>query len=247
MFAVKNLILLIRALGLLALALVLYWLVYPSIVTNMLQRVTPRAEPARSPAPIDNPTISPATAAAPTSVSALGTAAAPSTVPSARVEPQMRIARPASRSQVAVAKWLGAKYRVSASVIEILVVEADLLAKKYGFSPNLLIAVMAIESNFHPYIQSEAGAQGMMQVMPRIHAKRYEKFGGKTAFLDPIVSLKVGAEILRDFRKLKGGSETEALRFYFGGGATSDAYIDRVRAEQRLLNQVSSGSFVPVN
>ena len=185
--------------------------------------------------------------AAPTSVSALGTAAAPSTVPSARVEPQMRIARPASRSQVAVAKWLGAKYRVSASVIEILVVEADLLAKKYGFSPNLLIAVMAIESNFHPYIQSEAGAQGMMQVMPRIHAKRYEKFGGKTAFLDPVVSLKVGAEILRDFRKLKGGSETEALRFYFGGGATSDAYIDRVRAEQRLLNQVSSGSFVPVN
>jgi soluble lytic murein transglycosylase-like protein len=87
----------------------------------------------------------------------------------------------------------------------------------------------------------------MMQVMPRIHAKRYEKFGGKTAFLDPVVSLKVGAEILRDFRKLKGGSETEALRFYFGGGATSDAYIDRVRAEQRLLNQVSSGSFVPVN
>lgn len=159
----------------------------------------------------------------------------------------MRVARPASRSQAAVAKWLGAKYRVSASVIEILVVEADLLAKKYGFSPNLLIAVMAIESNFHPYIQSEAGAQGMMQVMPRIHAKRYEKFGGKTAFLDPVVSLKVGAEILRDFRKLKGGSETEALRFYFGGGATSDAYIDRVRAEQRLLNRVSSGSFVPVN
>lgn len=159
----------------------------------------------------------------------------------------MRVSRPASRSQAAVAKWLGAKYRVSASVIEILVVEADLLAKKYGFSPNLLIAVMAIESNFHPYIQSEAGAQGMMQVMPRIHAKRYEKFGGKTAFLDPVVSLKVGAEILRDFRKLKGGSETEALRFYFGGGATSDAYIDRVRAEQRLLNRVSSGSFVPVN
>jgi len=247
MFAVKNLIVLIRALGLLALALVLYWLVYPSSVANMLQRVTPRVEPARTAAPIDNPRIAPAAAAAPASVPASGTGAAPSPVPSARVEPRMRVSRPASRSQAAVAKWLGAKYRVSASVIEILVVEADLLAKKYGFSPNLLIAVMAIESNFHPYIQSEAGAQGMMQVMPRIHAKRYEKFGGKTAFLDPVVSLKVGAEILRDFRKLKGGSETEALRFYFGGGATSDAYIDKVRAEQRLLNQVSSGSFVPVN
>jgi hypothetical protein len=104
---------------------------------------------------------------------------------------------------------------------------------------------MAIESNFHPYIQSEAGAQGLMQVMPKIHSKRYEKFGGKTAFLDPIVSLRVGAEILRDCIKLKDGSEAEGLRFYFGGGPSSDTYIEKVRGEQHRLNLVAHGGHVP--
>lgn len=146
-----------------------------------------------------------------------------------------------STPQIAMARWLGSKYRTAPAFIETLIIEADKLSAAYRLSPNLLIAVMAIESNFHPYIQSEAGAQGLMQVMPRIHARRYEKFGGASSFIDPLVSLKVGAEILRDCVKLKDGSETEALRFYFGGGPSSDNYIDKVRAEQQRLNLVAAG------
>jgi hypothetical protein len=56
----------------------------------------------------------------------------------------------------------------------------------------------------------------------------------------------VGAEILHDCVKLKDGSETEALRFYFGGGAASQTYIDKVRTEQRRLTQVAAGMRVPV-
>jgi soluble lytic murein transglycosylase-like protein len=149
--------------------------------------------------------------------------------------------------QAAVAKWIGTKYHVAPEAIAPLVAEADKLAAAYRLSPQLLMAVMAIESNFHPYIQSEAGAQGLMQVMPLIHAKRYEKFGGKGSFVDPIVSLKVGAEILRDCIKLRGGSETEALRFYFGGGPASDGYIDKVRAEQRRLVLASTGAHPPID
>lgn len=152
-----------------------------------------------------------------------------------------------SVSQAAVAKWIGTKYHVAPEAIAPLVAEADKLAAAYHLSPQLLMAVMAIESNFHPYIQSEAGAQGLMQVMPLIHAKRYEKFGGKGSFVDPIVSLKVGAEILRDCIKLRGGSETEALRFYFGGGPASDGYIDKVRAEQRRLVLASAGAHPPID
>lgn len=152
-----------------------------------------------------------------------------------------------SSSQAAVARWVGTKYRVAPEAIAPLVVEADRLTRLYRLSPQLLIAVMAIESNFHPYIQSEAGAQGLMQVMPKVHAKRYEKFGGKGSFVDPVVSLKVGAEILRDCVKLRGGSETEALRFYFGGGAASDGYIEKVQAEQRRLVQAAAGAHPPVD
>lgn len=148
-------------------------------------------------------------------------------------------------AQAAEARWIGAKYGVAPDAIAPLVAEADKLTGTYKLSPNLLIAVMAIESNFHPYIQSEAGAQGLMQVMPKIHSKRYEKFGGKTAFMDPLVSLRVGAEVLRDSIKLKDGSEAEGLRFYFGGGPASDTYIDKVRAEQARLNLVARGAHVP--
>lgn len=236
MGAVRSLISLSRVLGLVALAAAVYWLVFPTRLSALLGGDEPAAGNAVSmQAPAQGTEAKPGKPAV---------AALPKEVAAAAAI-QMPAASKASPPQARVAQWLGSKYRVSPAAIEILVVEADLLARHYRFSPNLLMAIMAIESNFHPYIQSEAGAQGLMQVMPVIHAKRYEKFGGKAAFLDPVVSLKVGAEILHDFVKLKG-SETEALRFYFGGGASSDAYIDKVRAEQRLLNRVAAGARVPV-
>lgn len=185
-------------------------------------------------APVQPATAVPVAPAAP----ALATAPPPLPAP-----PQLAV----STSQAAVAHWVGTKYHVAPEAIAPLVVEADRLSALYRLSPQLLIAVMAIESNFHPYIQSDAGAQGLMQVMPKVHAKRYEKFGGKGSFVDPVVSLKVGAEILRDCVKLRGGSETEALRFYFGGGAASDGYIEKVQAEQRRLVQAAAGAHPPVD
>lgn len=148
-------------------------------------------------------------------------------------------------AQASVARWIGTRYGVAPEAIAPLVAEADTLSRTYRLSPNLVIAVMAIESNFHPYIQSQAGAQGLMQVMPKVHSKRYQKFGGATAYLDPSVSLRVGAEILRDCVRLKDGSEAEGLRFYFGGGPASDTYIDKVRAEQHKLDLVARGVHVP--
>jgi soluble lytic murein transglycosylase-like protein len=195
---------------------------------------------ARTPeaAPVATPVRAPVPVAAP---------AVPASAPVATPLPDVPPPLPVSASQAAVARWVGAKYRVAPEAIAPLVAEADKLSATYRLSPQLLIAVMAIESNFHPYIQSEAGAQGLMQVMPTVHAKRYEKFGGKGSFVDPIVSLKVGAEILHDCVKLRGGSETEALRFYFGGGAASDTYIDKVRAEQRRLVLAAGGGHPPVD
>ena len=150
--------------------------------------------------------------------------------------------------QAAVATWLARKYRVAPEPVAALVAEAYVLAKKYKLEPHLILGVMAIESNFHPYIQSQAGAQGLMQVMTGIHAKRYEAYGGNLTAFDPITNMRVGVAVLWDAIKLKGGSVDDGLKFYLGGDAVFEdgGYVAKVRAEQARLDQVAAGVNVPL-
>jgi soluble lytic murein transglycosylase-like protein len=150
--------------------------------------------------------------------------------------------------QAAVAEWLARKYRVAPEPVAALVLEAQALSKSSRLPANLILAVMAIESSFHPYVQSQAGAQGLMQVMTGIHSKRYEAYGGTMAAFDPRTNMRVGVAVLVDGIKLKGGSVEEGLRFYLGGDAVTDdgGYVAKVLAEQARLDQVAAGVKVPV-
>jgi soluble lytic murein transglycosylase-like protein len=102
---------------------------------------------------------------------------------------------------------------------------------------------MAIESSFHPYVQSQAGAQGLMQVVTEIHAKRYEAYGGRLAAFDPIANVRVGVAVLADAIKMRGGSTEEGLKFYLGGYALTEdgGYVAKVLAEQAQLDSVAAG------
>ena len=153
------------------------------------------------------------------------------------------------KSQADVATWLARKYRVAPEPLGALVAEAHVLAVSSKLPAHLILAVMAIESSFHPYVQSKAGAQGLMQVMPKVHAKRYEEFGGKLAAFDPITNLRVGVSVLVDCIKLKGGNVDDGLRFYLGGdsaAAGADGYVARVKAEQTNIDAVAAGQWVAV-
>jgi soluble lytic murein transglycosylase-like protein len=152
------------------------------------------------------------------------------------------------RDQAQVAIWLGRKYKVAPEPLAALVAEAHVLGKKHKLAPHLILAVMAIESNFHPYVQSHAGAQGLMQVMTGIHAQRYEAYGGKLAAFDPITNLRVGTSVLADAIKLRAGSLEEGLKFYLGGYALTEdgGYVAKVLAEQSLLDQVAADLNAPI-
>ena len=149
------------------------------------------------------------------------------------------------RKQAAVAAWLATKYRVAPEPIAALVAEAYELSDDTKLKPHLILAVMAIESSFHPYIQSQAGAQGLMQVMTEIHIKKYEKYGGKLAAFDPLTNMRVGTRVLHEYVKLKGGVE-EGLLFYLGGDSfqSDTGYVAKVLAEQAKLDDVASGQKV---
>ena len=153
-------------------------------------------------------------------------------------------------AQAAVAQWLAIKYRVAPEPVAALVAEAHAVSPKVKLPANLILAVMAIESSFHPYVQSHAGAQGLMQVMGGIHARRYDSYGGSEAAFNPLVNLRVGAEVLADAIRLKGGSVEAGLRFYLGGDAVTDdgdgGYVGKVLAERARLDQVAAGVKVPV-
>ena len=150
------------------------------------------------------------------------------------------------RKQAAVAAWLATKYRVAPEPIAALVAEAYVLSESTKLKPHLILAVMAIESSFHPYIQSQAGAQGLMQVMTEIHIKKYDKYGGKLAAFDPLTNMRVGTQVLQEYIRMKGGVVEDGLLFYLGGDAlqSDTGYVAKVLAEEARLDQVAAGEKV---
>lgn len=148
------------------------------------------------------------------------------------------------RQQAQVADWLSRKYRVAKEPIAALVAEAYEVGVRARLDPTLILAVMAIESRFNPFAASPVGAQGLMQVMTRVHADKYEDFGGQWAAFDPLSNLRVGAQVLQGTIR-QAGSVEGGLRLYVGA-ITSDGqdYIDKVLSEHGRLQRVAQGQRV---
>jgi hypothetical protein len=127
-----------------------------------------------------------------------------------------------------------------------LVQEAWNVGPRVGVDPTLILAIMAIESSFNPFAQSPVGAQGLMQVMTRVHDQKYERFGGILAAFDPVSNLKVGVQVLKECIA-RAGSVEAGLRFYVGAGNQSDdnGYAGRVLVEQGYLKHVAGGKPIP--
>lgn len=151
------------------------------------------------------------------------------------------------KEQAQVAGWISRKYRVAPEAVGTLVAEAFALGKRIKLDPTLILAVMAIESRFNPFAQSPVGAQGLMQVLTRVHSDKYEDFGGKQAALDPLANLRVGVQVLQDCIR-NAGSIEGGLRRYVGAVETDGSdYVAKVMAEQQRLRSVARGIKLPIN
>lgn len=150
------------------------------------------------------------------------------------------------RQQQAVAQWIARRYRVAPEPISRIVQEAWLVGRKAGIEPTLILAIMAVESSFNPFAQSSMGAQGLMQVMTRVHDDKYEPFGGTHAAFDPVTNLRVGVQVLKECIR-RAGSVEGGLRHYVGAANLADdgGYANRVMAEQGFLKLVAQGKSVP--
>ncbi len=146
------------------------------------------------------------------------------------------------RQQAAVAFWLSKKYGIAPEPLSVLVAEAFEIGQKAKLDPTLILAIMAIESGFNPFAQSPVGAQGLMQVMTKIHHDKYENFGGKLAAFDPVTNLRVGVKVLQECIA-RAGSIEAGLKYYVGAAnlESDGGYAAKVMAEHARLLAVVSG------
>jgi soluble lytic murein transglycosylase-like protein len=98
-------------------------------------------------------------------------------------------------------------------------------ATRAGLDPQLVLAVMEVESRFRKYAVSRAGARGYMQVMPfwteLIGEKDHNLFNLRT-------NLRYGCTILRHYLDIEKGNLSRALARY-NGSLGQRKYPEQVR------------------
>ena len=152
------------------------------------------------------------------------------------------------RQQATLATWIARRYKVAPEPVGALVQEAWSIGQRVGLDPTLILAIMAVESSFNPFAQSAVGAQGLMQVMTRVHDDKYVAFGGIRAAFDPISNLRVGVLVLKECIA-RAGSVQEGLRYYVGAALleSDGGYASRVLVEQGHMRRVVDGRQVALN
>lgn len=141
-----------------------------------------------------------------------------------------------------VVSYLARRYRVADDAVRQIVAQAFVVGREKQVDPLLILAVTAIESSLNPLAQSPVGAQGLMQVMTRVHTDKFDAHGGDAAALDPMANIEVGSSILSDLIA-RGGSIERGLQLYVGAGNLPDdgGYGARVLAERSRLQMAAQG------
>ncbi|HET6303546.1 MAG TPA: transglycosylase SLT domain-containing protein [Myxococcota bacterium] len=107
---------------------------------------------------------------------------------------------------------------------------------KYALDPELVIAVIRVESNARPWATSPKGAMGLMQVMP--YVARPMGMAGNFATIES--NVEAGCFILAsNIDRL--GEEDGISAYFWGSDIRGAAYLDRVRAARaEVRRQLSS-------
>jgi hypothetical protein len=151
------------------------------------------------------------------------------------------------RQQKLVTNWLSKRYRVAGDATDMLVSAAYLTAREIKLDPLLILAVMAIESRFNPFAESPMGAQGLMQVMSKVHHDKFQELGGVKAALNPVANIKVGSLILKEY-VTRGGSVEAGLKSYVGAADMDNdgGYGLKVLSEYQNLREVATGKNISI-
>ncbi len=105
-----------------------------------------------------------------------------------------------------------------------LLKQVHLEATRTGLQPELILAVIEVESHFNSYAISSAGAQGLMQVMP-FWLDEIGRPGDN--LMDMKTNLRMGSTILRYYMDMENNDLHKALARY-NGSRGSRVYSNKV-------------------
>jgi soluble lytic murein transglycosylase-like protein len=107
-------------------------------------------------------------------------------------------------------------------------------AQLNGLRPDLVRAVVQVESGFNTYARSPKGAKGLMQLMP----DTAREFGVANPY-NPIENVRAGTAYLRQLLERYDNNEELALAAYNAGPKAVDRYGESVPPYQETRNYVS--------
>jgi soluble lytic murein transglycosylase-like protein len=148
--------------------------------------------------------------------------------------------RPADAAQYqALGEYLAHRYHVNSAITTEIVASAYAAGRAFDLDPLLILAVISVESSFNPIAESGRGAQGLMQVIPRLHDEKFDAFGGTGTVFQPATNIVVGSQILKEYLA-RSGDLNAALHRYGGASSptTQTSYSEKVLTERARLHQV---------
>lgn len=105
----------------------------------------------------------------------------------------------------------------------------------YGLDPELVTAVLIVESDARPWARSHKGAVGLMQVMP--YMTHPLDLGGNLTAVE--TNLAAGCAILAgNIQRL--GEDDGISAYFWGSRIRSDTYLMRVRSAQSRIREMRS-------
>ncbi|MFZ9406980.1 MAG: lytic transglycosylase domain-containing protein [Burkholderiaceae bacterium] len=149
--------------------------------------------------------------------------------------------------QTLLAIHISNQYRRALDLSRELVHHAYQVSREAQIDPLLVLAIISVESRFNPLAESPAGAQGLMQVLTRVHFAKFKPFGGVQTAFDPATNLKVGTAILRHYLQAYDTLPL-ALKAYVGAAQAEHdfGYGAKVLAAREHLEKVATGSADPI-
>lgn len=145
-----------------------------------------------------------------------------------------------SPEQRRLVDFITQRYRAASDLVHEIVSETYAIAREHKIDPLLILAMVAVESQFDPFAQSPRGAQGLMQILTRVHTAKFEQLGGVSAVFDPVTNLRVGVGILKEYLSRDANIE-QALKTYVGAAnlPSDHGYGQRVMLARSKLEEAA--------